>query len=124
MNNSAYRLTKTQPSDYRTSPSGSTGARDPNIDLRTYLDTHKDARSLRLADMSFGDDGAATLAEFLEKNKKIESLELRAAGITSDGFGKIASALVGNNVIKTLSAEWNTIGSGIRGFEALAEFLA
>src|SRR5690348_1095926 len=44
------------------------------VDLKAYLDTHKGSKSLRLADMSFGDEGAELLKDFLEKNRQVETL--------------------------------------------------
>jgi len=124
MNNSAFRFTKSFSRDFRNDPSPINQKKDPRLDLRVYLDSHQNSKGLRLSDMVFGDEGAEIVAEFLEKNKKIESLELRGNALSAEGFARICESLIGNNVIKTLSAEWNNIGSGIRGLEALAEFLA
>lgn len=93
-----------------------------SLDLKAYLDTHKGSKSLRLADMSFGDEGADLLRDFLEKNRQVETLELRGNNITSEGFFNISQGLSGNILIKTLSLEWNNLGSGTRGIEALADF--
>lgn len=74
--------------------------------------------------MVFGDEGAEILAQFLEKNSNIESIEIRGNALSSDGFAKIIESLMGNTTLKTLSAEWNNVGSGVRGLEALGEFVA
>ena len=73
--------------------------------------------------MVFGDEGAEILSQFLQKNSNTESLELRGNQLTSDGFAKIVEALMGNSTLKSLAAEWNNIGSGVRGIEALCEFV-
>jgi len=124
MSNSAFRLSRPSFQDSRGPYPGDRAGIDRSLDLKAYLDTHSRSKSLRLADMSFGDDGARILAEFLDKNKQLEALELRGNGITSEGFALIVESLFGNNNIKTLSVEWNNLGSGTRGLETLSEFVA
>ena len=95
-----------------------------STDLRVFLDSHNKSKSLRLADMSFGDEGARILREFLDRNKHVEFIEVRGNSISSDGFADICEGLMGNNNFRSFSAEWNNIGSGTRGMEALASFVA
>jgi len=124
MSNSAFRLSRPSFQDSRGPYPGDRAGIERSLDLKAYLESHSRNKSLRLADMSFGDDGARILGEFLDKNKQIEALELRGNGITSEGFALIVESLFGNNNIKTLSVEWNNLGSGTRGLETLSEFVA
>lgn len=114
-----FRLSKSSLRDPRDRPTGSS-----TVDLKLYLDSHARTKSLRMADMSFGDDGARLLGEFLEKNRQVEALELRGNAISSEGFVNICEGLFGNNSLKSFSVEWNNIGSGTRGVEMLADFIA
>jgi len=124
MSNYAFRLSKSSFPDSRDPYPRDRAGIDRSLDLKAYLDSHSRNKSLRLADMSFGDDGARVLGEFLDKNKQVEAIELRGNGITSEGFAVIVENLFGNNNIKTISVEWNNLGTGTRGLETLAEFVA
>jgi len=114
-----FRLSKSSLRDPRDRPTGST-----TIDIKLYLDSQTRTKSLRMADMSFGDDGARLLGEFLDKNKQVEAIELRGNSISSEGFVNICEGLFGNNSLKTISVEWNNLGSGTRGIEIFSEFIA
>ena len=114
-----FRLSKSSLRDPRDRPTGSS-----TIDIKLYLDSQTRTKSLRMADMSFGDDGARLLGEFLDKNKQVEAIELRGNSISSEGFVNICEGLFGNNSLKTISVEWNNLGSGTRGIEIFSEFIA
>ena len=94
------------------------------IDLNTLLEEAKATKVLKLNEFLLGDEGAQKLAAFLSKQNNIEVIELKGNNISSDGFGAICDGSLNNQHIRVIGAEWNNIGSGLRGLEALCELLA
>jgi len=98
------------------SPKGSANWKD-------RLEGQKDSESLSLVDLFIGDEGAYEVAKFLKYNKDFVSLHLRGNNISAAGFETICQALKGATRIKTISAEWNNVGSDISGLVALHQLL-
>ena len=90
-------------------------------DLEVKLNAQKGLTKISLVDMFIGDEGAYLLSDFLRQNNQVEYLETRGNNISSSGFAAICESLKHCSRIKTITAEWNNIGSDTQGIVALHE---
>ncbi len=94
-----------------------------NPELTIRLDTQRESPKLSCIDMFIGDEGAIILSKYLSENTNFEYLEIRGNNISAVGFSAICDGLRGARRIKSISAEWNQIGSDPSGLIALNELI-
>lgn len=79
---------------------------------------------LILNDLILGFDGAQTVAELIPQyHPGLCHLEVKGNNIDADGFEVLFAALVNCPNLKSIEAEWNSIGTGPGGLEVLCHLV-
>ena len=94
-----------------------------SANVKDRLDSQKGSDTLSLVDLFIGDEGAYEAAKFIRHNNNYSSLQLRGNNISAAGFEAICQALKTCSRLKSITAEWNNIGSDISGLIALHQLV-
>ena len=88
------------------------------------IDVDMDATSLSYADRCLGDDGADKLCLALASHGSLQELNLRGCHLHSAGAAAVAELLrVSSCHLRSLSLEWNSIGTSEAGVLSIAKAL-
>eukprot|EP00743_Colponemidia_sp_Colp-15_P005505 GILK01005921.1.p1 GENE.GILK01005921.1~~GILK01005921.1.p1 ORF type:complete len:710 (-),score=184.34 GILK01005921.1:174-2168(-) len=92
--------------------------------LTQLLESQRDSTSLVLSDAFIGDEGCNTLSNFLRDHPDVSEVDLRGNNIRGDGACTLAMVIRGNNNLRSLSLEWNSIGTSDKGMQMLADAIS
>lgn len=116
-----YRLSKQITSDTKAGTKSQSGK--TRVQIKQAIVDAESSRKLNLGDLLIGDEYVSDVANLLQTNKQIEQIDLRGNNLSPEGLAALIDALDGNERIATLNLEWNNIGLGLAGLDALAGFL-